>query len=262
MVYESSKENQHEKIAYRLDNLENGKNYQIGIFPCTKDDVICLSPIQLIGQPRYIRPKQIINYDYLLKHLFNDKDNISNKDDIEIDKDIYMTDGKINIGKFVWNENRFSTSENTTLWFEPLYPLLEGGKLTFTIYNNNPCTIQVYVNQLNIFNIALNRRHVYYSSNDLSFKHDLLFKKNLQLSKINDKYEDNLQLSKVNDKYEDNLQLSKINNKYEDNSEDNKINIKIPAQYYSKIIIDVQSEYVDTIIDIKDIELNYNNGEK
>lgn len=241
MVYESSKENQHEKIAYRLDNLENGKNYQIGIFPCTKDDVICLSPIQLIGQPRYIRPKQIINYDYLLKYLFNDKDDIFNKNDTEIDKDIYITDGKINIGKFVWNENRFSTSENTTLWFEPLYPLLEGGELTFTIYNNNPCTIQVYVNQLNIFNIALNRRHVYYSSNDLSFKHDLLFKKNLQLSKVNDKYEDN---------------------SFKDDSIDNKINIKIPAQYYSKIIINVQSEYTDTIIDIKDIELNYNNGEK
>lgn len=156
----------------------------------------------------------------------NSTDEIS----IEINKDVYMTEGKINVGKFVWKENRFSTNESTTLWFESLYPLLEGGILAFTIYNNNPCKIQVYVNQLNIFDIALNRRHVYYSSNDLSFKKDAMFKE--------------------------------INNRYKDDFIDNKINIKIPAQYYSKIIIDVQSEYNDTIIDIKDLALNYNTGEK
>jgi len=227
LVYESTKENQYEKIAYRLDNLENGKNYQIGIFPCTKDDVICLSPIQLIGQPRYIRPKQVIDYDYVLnrKEIVAKKINITK--DISINKDIYMTEGTIDIGKFIWKEDRFSACENTTLWFEALYPLLEGGELTFTIYNNKPCRIQVYINQLNVFNITLNRQHVYFSTNDKSF-----------ISNI--------------------INTVKLN----DNNNDNRVNIKIIPQHYSKIIIDVQSEYDDCVIDIKDLQLNYYTGEE
>ena len=65
LIYTSLKENQHEKKALEIAELENGKNYQIGIFPCTTEGITCLSPMQLIGQPRYIRPKQVINYNYV-----------------------------------------------------------------------------------------------------------------------------------------------------------------------------------------------------
>ena len=234
LIYESLKENQHEINPYQLDNLQNGKNYQIGIFPMTKDNVICLSPIQLIAQPRYIRPRQIINYDYLITEQINN------------DKNIYMNDGKIDIGLFTWENEAFVTHKNTVLWFEALYPLVEGGKLKFTVNNDQPCIIRVYIDRLNIFTLTEDRRHVYYSSKDFSFKELLLN----EVSSNKTIFLNNINNNKNNGNGNENNDSNNGNN--------NGIIIDLPPREYCKIIIDVQSEYNDFTISLSNIELSYN----
>lgn len=134
---------------FELTGLINGKNYQLGIFPVSYYGVTLINPIQLIGKPRYIRPSHFIDDKFI--------DSIKQKIRI-VDKNVYRIDNDINIGSFYWNGDKFTTTQSTIFWFETEYPVVEGGILSFEVYSNYPCVINVYSNHANIFttNISTN----------------------------------------------------------------------------------------------------------
>lgn len=140
LIYESTIVNKHKTKPFRIENLINGKSYQIGIFPVTRDGIVFINPIQLTGQPRYIRPKHVINYDFVYASTYE-----------PADKDIYMINPQANAGDFSWDGEKWVTQKSTVFWFETAYPLVEGGILTFSMYCTYPCIITVYSNRANIF---------------------------------------------------------------------------------------------------------------
>lgn len=238
LIYETTEFNKHNINPYTIYNLKNGTDYQLGIFSVTKDNITIINTNQLKLSPRYIRPKHIINEEFINKYNINifkepinkdltkinidpDLNEINNESSYKdeygnsslynnfsyinngnsIDRSIYNYQNRMNIGKFYWNEDKLTTNEETILWFETKYPVLEGGKLNFDIYSNYPCQLNVYSNNFNIFKQKIN------SINTFKWEH---------------------------------------------------ININIEPMNYCKIIIEIKCKYLAFYAHIKNIEFIYN----
>ena len=115
LVYESNIDCKHTIEPYLLTNLENGKYYQIGVFPKTKEGLIVVTPNQVVAHPLYLVDDQIV------------------------DKFVYN-------GLFTYDDH-FHTDSETTAWFESTAPILEGGELTFAYECNYPIELNVYINR-------------------------------------------------------------------------------------------------------------------
>ena len=92
LILEIDEENKYRDRPLEIDGLVNGKDYQIGIFPVTKDGITIINPIQLVGKPRYIRPRHVIDEEFINKYQADVKKPVP--DNINSDNDSNSSDGR------------------------------------------------------------------------------------------------------------------------------------------------------------------------
>ena len=61
IIYIETEKSSYVDNEYCIDNLISGKKYQIGIFSVSKEDIVTISPLQLIGEPLYLRNEAEFN---------------------------------------------------------------------------------------------------------------------------------------------------------------------------------------------------------
>lgn len=159
LIYEVFEENKYKYEPYLIKKLRNGYKYQLGIFPVTKQDLVMVDANQLILEPAYIKPSHYINDIFVSEHERNIHAQIGEIRDIN--KREYEIRNAIYIGDFYWYRDKFITDKNTILWFETQYPVIEGGKLQFQLYNEYPVQVNIYSNHLNIFNKSIEKTELH-----------------------------------------------------------------------------------------------------
>ena len=115
IVYESNVFNQHSVKPYVVEDLKNGKKYQIGIFQA--NDTIMVSQQQIIALPQYVEPQVYFGKEYQFTYM----------DFFKFDKTFY-------------------TVRDTVAWIELEHPLKYGGKLSFDVHSSGLTLFRVYNN--------------------------------------------------------------------------------------------------------------------
>ena len=134
IIYNSINYNDYKDKSFIINNLINGKDYQIGIFPVTKDNLVIIDSNQLIAKPRYIRNPYKWHEPYELT--YNDH--------------------------FYWDNDKLTTIQNTVAYLTCNFPFVEGGWLSFQVKSNTAVHLNIYLNEKNVFNQELKANEVYH----------------------------------------------------------------------------------------------------
>ena len=120
IIYVETERNKHVDNEYCIDNLISGKKYQIGIFSVSKEDIVTISPIQLVGEPLYLR---------------NDADF----------NGLSVFDGYSKMSYTTLNEYQFN--EHDGYWWKYLrYFPIYGAKMYFSLQTEKITRIRIYIN--------------------------------------------------------------------------------------------------------------------
>ena len=130
VIYENYEYNKHVIDSFTVDNLINGKKYQIGVFPVTQDELILVGKNQGILYPRYL-VKSLLWYEgFQLTYMDN----------------------------FYWDDEDhcISTVKKSVGYLICKYPFYEGGKVKLKIRCNVPISFNIYLNENNVFSKEYN----------------------------------------------------------------------------------------------------------
>jgi len=122
--YVETERNLHIDNEYCIDNLISGKKYQIGIFSVSKEDIVTISPIQLIGEPLYLRNEADFN-------------------------GLNVFDG---YSKISYTKYGYFMNEHDSYWWKYLkyYPIY-GAKMYFSLQTEKIVRIRIYINDTILF---------------------------------------------------------------------------------------------------------------
>ena len=124
IIYIETEKNLHINNKYCIDNLISGKKYQIGIFSVSKEDIVTISPIQLIGEPLYLRNEADFN-------------------------GLNVFDG---YSKISYTKYGYFMNEHDSYWWKYLkYSPIYGAKMYFSLQTEKAVKIRIYTNDTLLF---------------------------------------------------------------------------------------------------------------